>query len=366
MKRKNRLIITAVASAAALGAAAIFLGPSRAAAPAVTSRASVTVEPVVPTVQTWPVTLEASGALAAWQEATISAETGGLRIVSLHADVGTRVKRGQLLAELADATVKAEVQKAEAALASARADARQADANARRGQAVRDSGALSGQQIEQYQIAAQTAAASVKQAEAELASARVKLKQTRILAADDGVVSSRSATLGTVVSVGTELFRIVRGERVEWRAEINAEQLARLKRGMKASITLPGGLKADGRVRELSPTLDSQTRLAFAYVALPVQAAIRAGAYVNGAIVLGDSTALTLPSSAITLRDGRNYVFEVDAMRNSVIQHEVTTGRSVDTRVEIVTGLKAGTPVVLRGGAFLSDADSVRIGKEAT
>lgn len=366
MIRKARLIVALVAVVAGLGAAVSFIHPSRAVPPQVASRASVTVEPVVPAVQTWPVTLAASGALAAWQEATISAETGGLRIVALHADVGSRVKRGQLLAELADATVKAEVQKAEAALASARADLRQAEANQRRGQAVRDSGALSGQQIEQYEIAAQTAAASVKQAEAELASARVKLGQTRVVAVDDGVVSSRTATLGTVVSAGTELFRMVRGERVEWRAEIDADQLAQLKQGMTATVTLPGGARVDGRVRELSPTLDSQTRLAFAYVQLPVQAGIRAGAYVNGTIALGQRAALTLPSSAVTLRDGRNYVFEIDTAHKTVIRHEVATGRSRGTQVEIVDGLKAGTPVVLRGGAFLSDGDSVRLGKEAS
>jgi RND family efflux transporter MFP subunit len=344
----------------------MLVHPSPAAAPAALSRASVTVEAVTPAAQVWPVQLDASGALAAWQEATISAETGGLRIVALHADVGSRVKRGQVLAELADATVRAEVQKAEAALASARADLSQANANARRGHLMRESGAMSGQQIEQYEIAAQTAAASVKQAEADLANARVKLGQTRIVAVDDGVVSARSATLGTVVSTGAELFRLVRGERVEWRAEVDAEQLARLKTGMSARVTLPGGGKVDGRVRELSPTLDSQTRMAVAYVSLPVQPAVRAGAYVNGTIALGSRMALTLPSSAITLRDGRNYVFEIDVARNTVIQHEVSTGRSADARVEIVGGLKAGTPVVMRGGAFLSDGDSIRIAKEAS
>jgi multidrug efflux pump subunit AcrA (membrane-fusion protein) len=119
-------------------------------------------------------------------------------------------------------------------------------------------------------------------------------------------------------------------------------------------------------VRELSPTLDSQTRLALAYVALPVQAGIRAGAYANGSIALGRREALTVPSSAVTLRDGRNYVFEIDTRRKTVIQHEVATGRSEGTQVEIVNGLKAGTPVVLRGGAFLNDGDSVRVGKEAS
>jgi RND family efflux transporter MFP subunit len=373
MTRKARMILIALAIAAAVGTVAV-VGRKPAAAPVASStapaaspaadRASLTVVPALPKERTWPVTLSASGAVTAWQEASISAETGGLRIVALHADVGSHVKKGQLLAELADATVRAEVSKAEATLASARASLRQAEANARRGQAVREAGSLSEQQIEQYEIAAQTAAASVEEQEASLASAKIKLQQTRIVAVDDGVVSSRTATLGTVVSAGTELFKMVRGGRVEWRAEVDANQLARLKKDMPARVTLPGGAKAEGRVRELAPTLDSETRLAFAYVDLPSQAPVRAGTYVNGTIALGEDKALTVPSSAITLRDGRSYVFEIDVKRAAVIQREVTTGRSEGDLVEITAGLKAGTPVVLRGGAFLNDGDAVRLGKE--
>jgi RND family efflux transporter MFP subunit len=365
MKRKKRLILIVLSATLVIGGVVLATGRlgQITAAPikATVSRPSLAVRVTQPVQATWPLTLTAYGALAAWQEDTISAEMGGLSIVALHADIGSRVKRGQLLAELNSETLKSELQKAEAAVASARASLRQAQADVRRGHAVQESGALSGQQIEQYEITEQSAEANLASSEASLAAALIHLKQARIVAVNSGVISSRAATLGTVVNSGSELFRLVREERVEWRAEVDSNQLALLKKGQMATVTLPGGATVKGRVRQLSPTLDSKTRTAFAYIELPVQTRIRAGAYVTGRIDLGQQAALTIPNSAIVLRDGRSYVFEVDSVRNVVIQREVVTGRTRDDRIEIVTGLVPSTPIVPSGGAFLNDGDSVRI-----
>ncbi|MFS2024950.1 efflux RND transporter periplasmic adaptor subunit [Massilia sp. CT11-137] len=361
MTRTKRFTLITVAALAAV--VLIVRAPAPAAVPNAPGKAkSLAVEAVRPAQVSWPFAVSASGPLAAWQEATISAETGGLRISALHVDVGTRVKRGQLLAELASETVRTDVRKAEAAVASARARLSEAQSDVRRGNAVRASGALSGQQIEQYEITELTAAATLKSAEADLESARIRLGQTRIVAVDDGVIASRSATLGAVVASGAELFTLVRDERIEWRAELDAVQLAQLRIGNEAEIGLPGGVTVKGRVRQLAPTLDQKTRVAIAYVELPKGAGARAGAYASGSIALGQRPATVLPSSAITLRDGRSYVFEIDAGRQTVIQHEVRTGRSRADQVEILDGIKPGTPVVRSGGAFLNDGDAVRLG----
>lgn len=365
MKRKTRVLFIALSAVVVIGGVVLAKGMPEAAKStsdkAKISHPSLAVELVRPHQATWPQSLAVTGALAPWQEATISAETGGLRIVALHADVGRRVKRGQLLAELNSDTVKTDLLKAQAAVDSARASLREAQANVRRGHAVQESGALSGQQIEQYEITEQSAKANLASAEASLAAARIRLAQTRILAVDNGVISSRTATLGTVVSSGSELFRLVCDERVEWRAEVDANQLTRLAHGQRAMVTLPGGETVEGKVRQLSPTLDSKTRTAFAYVDLPVEERIRAGAYVTGHIDLGEQAAWTVPSSAIVLRDGRSYVFTVDSKRSVVAQREVVTGRTRGDRIEIIRGLASTTPIVRSGGAFLNDGDSVRI-----
>lgn len=363
IRKKHTALIALAVTTAIAGTAGLMAASHPAQAQgAFHAQSGIAVETIRPTQVTWPVTLSVSGPLAAWQEAIVSAETGGLRITALHADVGTRVARGQLLAELANDTVKADVHKAEAAAAAARAELRQAESNVRRGDAVRASGSLSGQQIEQYEITQQTALAKVQSAEADLQSAKIRLGQTRITAPDDGVISDRGATLGTVVASGTKLFTLVRRERVEWRADVDAGQLAQLRIGQKVEVRLPNGTTANGRVRQLAPTLDTRTRTAIAYVDLPHESTARAGAYASGRILLGERAATVLPSSAITLRDGRSYVFEVNTTQQTVMQREVVTGRMRNDQIEIVGGLTPGAPVVRSGGSFLNDGDAVRVG----
>lgn len=371
MKRKYQygllaLSVAIIGTAFALkpAAAKAESKPAAAAAP----RPALAVEAIQPVSQSWPLKLALNGPLAAWQEAVISAETGGLRIVALHAEVGSVVKRGQLLAELASDSVEANVRQQEANVASARASLAQAESNRQRSDAVRDAGSLSKQQIEQYQIAEQSARASLAAAQAALDSARITLSQTRVVAVDDGVISARSAALGAVVSTGTDLFHLVRQQRLEWRAEASSEQLAQLKPGQKAEIALPGGGKVAGTLRLVSPTLASDTRQAVAYVDLQARSAARAGMYVRGELELGKRDALTVPASAVTLRDGRSIVFEI-AKDKHVVQHVVLTGRQQGDRVEISQGVAHGMSLVKSGGAFLNDGDPVSLrsqGKEAS
>lgn len=355
MNRKLRIgVITAIV-VLALGLA-IWLTRSKGAESSADARAAsaLTVEVVTPQEQTWPQTVEASGPLTAWQEVIVSPETGGLRVAELLVDVGAKVKRGQLLARLADDSVRMEVRKQEAALAQAHAALEQATSNLKRAQVVEDSGALSAQQIEEYRITAATARASLSSAQAELDSIQLKLKQTRIVAPDDGFVSSKSAVLGNVVNAGAELFRLVRGSRVEWRPELDARQLNAIQSGQSATVVLPGGNRVRGKVREVGPTLSANTGRATVYVSLPTDSPARPGMFASGAIALDDKPAMTLPQSAIVSRDGRAYVYVVDA-HDKVGSRTVSTGRRRGDRIEILTPIGYRTRIVASGGAFLSE-----------
>ncbi|MQP65380.1 efflux RND transporter periplasmic adaptor subunit [Niveispirillum sp. SYP-B3756] len=324
----------------------------------VASSLAVTVTP--PQVLSWPMQLTANGAIAAWQEVIIGAEVGGLRIDSLKADVGDWVKRGDVLAQFDDATLLAEESRLVAALASAKATLEQATADAARATKVGQSGALSAQQLDQYRIAKLTAQANVASAEAQLQTARIKLRQSRIVAADDGFVSSRSALLGQVPSAGTELFRLVRQGHIEWRAELDSRQLAQAKPGLKAVLTLPDGQVVEGLVRLVSPTLNADTSRGIVYVRLPKESPARAGMYASGQVELTPSNAVTVPDTAIVLRDGRSYLYLLrDDMK--VRQQQVSLGRRRDGRVEITSPLDPQARIVTSGGAFLSDGMPVRM-----
>ncbi|MFA6010451.1 MAG: efflux RND transporter periplasmic adaptor subunit [Desulfobacteraceae bacterium] len=312
----------------------------------------------------WPVELSSSGSIVAWQEAVIGAETGGLSITALYADAGDRVKRGQLLAELARDSVEAEVRRYEASLASARASLVQAKANADRARIVKDSGALSDQQINAYFAEEKTAKANVDLAEAQLAVQKVTLSHTRIKAVDDGVVTSRTALLGQVVSAGTELFRLQRQGRLEWRAEVDARQLTLVKPGARAEVTLPAGNIAQGTVRLAEPILSTSTSRANVFVSLPSDSGAKVGMFSDGHIEAGNKTVLAVPESAVVLRDGRNYVFEINN-KNIVVRRTVNTGLHHEGLVEITDGLDEKTRVVSSGGAFLADGDLVTVDKES-
>lgn len=337
------------------------------AAVAAKSKAVLAVETLVPTRQEWPVAIKVNGAVAAWQEAKIGAEIGSLRIKQILVDVGSRVKRGQDLAVLADDTVLAELHKQQASVDKSRANLAKAQADAARAREIQDSGALSSQKIDEYVIAEQTARADLALAQAELENQRIRLSQTHIVAPDDGVISARGAGLGDVVAAGTELFRLVRQGRVEWRAEVNAQQLAQIRVGQAVELSLPDGGSVIGNVRMTAPTVNDTTRNALVYVDIP-NAGAKPGMYLQGSIVVGAQTALAVPQTALVLRDGRDYLFEIakpsgsaDQTARSVIQRSVVTGRRLGDWVEIREGISGDASLIAGGGAFLKDGDIVNV-----
>lgn len=309
-------------------------------------KAALAVTVTTPSAQEWNTTITASGALSAWQEAIIASEISGLKITDVLVDVGDEVQKGQELAKLAQTAVKADVAQTQAKLDEARA-------NADRARRLKSSGALPAQQIDQYLMGEAVAKAA-------LDAQQIRLSQTRILAPDDGVIASRTATLGAVVQTGTELFRMVRQNRIEWRAEVSGRDASRIQPGQQAHLTLPGGESVSGEVRMVSPTLDPNTRNAMVYVSLPNGSPAKPGMFAEGAILTGSAKAMTLPQSAVILRDGNYYVFEIGA-ENKVAQRQVKVGRTAQGQTEITDGIAAAARVVVTGGGFLNDGDTVQI-----
>jgi RND family efflux transporter MFP subunit len=312
-----------------------------------------------------PIRLEANGSVAAWQEASVGAEVNGLRVQELLASVGDSVQRGQLLATFAPESVQADVALARAALSEATANAAEAAANADRARAVQGTGALSAQQINVYLTQEQTAKARVESAKAQLDAQALRLKHTQVLAPDAGIITSRSATVGAVVGAGTEMFRLIRQGRLEWRAELTSSELARVLAGTTVTVTAPGGAQAKGRVRMVAPTVDAQTRNGLVYVDLTSPttksgASFKPGMFARGEFELGSSDALTVVQTAVLVRDGFSYVMRVGA-DNRVGQLKVQTGRTLGDQVEILAGLKPDDRLVATGASFLSDGDLVRV-----
>lgn len=346
----------------ATGGALVFSGASRAAdePKANQPRPALTVSTAQPQRTSVPLRLAANGNIAAWQEASIGAESNGLRLTEVRVNVGDVVKAGQVLATFSAETVQADVAQVRASLLEAQANAAEAVANADRARSLQATGALSQQQIQQYTTAEKTAQARVEAAKATLNAQQLRLKYTQVVAPDSGVISARTATVGAVVGAGTELFRIVRKGRLEWRAEVTSTELRRIAPGAKVSVTAASGATVEGTVRMIAPTVDPQTRNALVYVDLPLNADLRAGMFARGEFALGASDALTVPQEALVVRDGFSYVFVVGSDRR-VQMRKVQTGRRVADRVEVLSGLDANAQVAVRGAGFLNDGDLVRV-----
>lgn len=362
MSTSTRLLLVAAPLAVALAAVFVTLSVHAADKPAAAAAAkpALTVSVASPQQTTVPVKIAANGNISAWQEASVGTEANGLRLAEVRVNVGDVVKRGQVLATFAADTVAAELAQTRAAVAEAEATLAEASANAQRARDLQASGALSAQQINQYLTAERTAQARLEAQRAAAKTQQLRLAQTQVLAPDSGVISARSATVGAVLPAGQELFRLIRGGRLEWRAEVAAADLAQLKPGLPASVTPAGGTPIVGKVRMVAPTVDPATRNGIVYVDLPQPGIARAGMFARGEFEIGSATGLSLPQSAVVLRDGFSYVLRVGA-DSKVAQTKVTIGRRWADRIEITGGLEKTARVVAAGGGFLGDGDLVRV-----
>lgn len=308
-----------------------------------------------------PVLLAANGSIAAWQEAIVGTEANGLRLADVKVNVGDVVRRGQVLATFASDTVTADLAQTRAAVAEAEANAAEAAANAQRARDLQPTGALSAQQTNQYLTAERTAQARLEAQRAAAKVQQLRLQQTQVLAPDHGVISARSATVGAVLPAGQELFRLIRGGRLEWRAEVPSSEIAPLKPGMAVRVQPASGEPVTGRLRIVAPTIDAQTRNGLVYVDLPAgSGTAKAGMFARGEFEIGAQQGMTLPQSAVLLREGFSYVLRVGA-DSKVTLVKVKVGQRVGDRIQILGGVQPADRVVATGGGFLGDGDTVRV-----
>lgn len=305
-------------------------------------------------------TVVATGSVYAWQEAVIGSEVGGYRVAEVRVDVGDKVRKGQELVRLADEMVAAEVASRKAAKAQADAQLITASSNLQRAESLAGSGAVSAQERERLKSEDLAARARVEAAASDLTAAELKLRYTRVLAPDEGVITSRTVVVGQIAQAGSEMLRLLRQGRIEWRAEVPEARMRDVKVGQSVRVTTADGVELAGTVRTVAPTVQSGTRTGLVYVDLPKPQGARPGMFARGEIEISRSNAVTLPLASVVVRDGFSYVFVVND-KQGVERRRVQTGTVRNGRVEVLSGLAASDRVVERGAGFLKDGDTVRI-----
>lgn len=290
--------------------------------------------------------LSASGTLRPREEAAVAAEVAGFRVLRVNADVGDTVRAGQVLVQLDPALLEAQI-------AQAQAQAAQAEDQAKRVADLDGQGVLAQEQIAQRRFQAQAARANLRDLQTRLA-------KLSVVAPVSGVILERTVRPGDLSSGGgTPWFRIARDGQMELGADMSEDDLARIRVGQAATVTLPGGGQVQGTVRIVSPQIDAQTKLGQVRVLLPARSDIRAGGFARAVFADASASTLALPETAIRY-DANGAAVMVVGADNRVKHVAVQTGQRGSGLVQIVKGPASGSRVVQNAASFLLDGDLVK------
>jgi HlyD family secretion protein len=305
--------------------------------------------------------ITAPGSIAAKRDEPVGVQGEGGRITRVLVEPGQRVGAGQVLAQIDARVQEQEVAQLAAGVRQAEADARLAEANLTRAESLVSKGFISRADIDQRVATRDGALARVNVAKAQLAAGRERVARLAVRAPAAGLVLSRSVEAGQVVGPGSgALFRIAEGGKLEMRAQMADQDLARLKPGMAATVTPVGAAQGQpGRVWLLDPVIDPTTRQGIARIELDYAPGLRVGAFARARIEAGESVRPLLPQSAV-LADGKGNFVYVLGKDNRIERRDVGVGIVSDAGVGIVSGLTGTEKVVASAGAFLKPGDQIK------
>jgi len=303
--------------------------------------------------------------------------------------------------EAAVAQAQATVEDQQSMLLQAQANLTNAHGNLKRYQYLKSEGAVSAQEAEDRETTSQVYEAAVGSAQKRVKAAQYALRQaeerlsmahqggrkediqiaranaaeikgnikklqtqideTLIKAPVDGLITRRDIHVGDISVAGKTMFLMARENRLELKAQVPESDLNFVRDGQIVSITSSflGKKEVQGRVREISPLVDSDTRLATVRIDLPSDCGLKPGMYAEGHIKVGSYLALTVPSKAVISRDEKDNVFILN--KNRVESRPVLVSNRDSNFVQVSSGLKDKEQVVIDGAGFLKDGDYVSV-----
>jgi HlyD family secretion protein len=304
--------------------------------------------------------VRATGRLVVREEAAVGSELAGYRVSRVYVDEGDWVKQGQALAQLDDTLLQAQIAQAEATLATQKATVTFRRSQLDRAESLAKEGAVSQAALDQSRMEAASSEAALLASQATVNEMKVRQSRMTLRAPVAGAVLQRALRPGDISGgSATPYFRIARDGLIELDAEMPDTALAHVKIDDTASVTLGTGETITGKVRFISPRVDSNTNLGRARVALPFDANLRPGSFAEARFNAASAGVLSVPASAVRYESGGASVMVVDA-NNMVKQTPVKLGQRAGDFVELVEGPPAGTRVLATGSAFTLDGDVIK------
>lgn len=359
--RRRKIVVVSLLLFVAIYAAIILLRMITSDEPQAVEIVPPVVTVVVPGRTDITTTVNATGSLAARREMPVGVVGEGGAVQAVLVEPGDWVSAGQVLARVERSVQTEQARSSAASLAVAQADARLAQAELERAQALVARGFISKADIDRKTATRDQAAARVRVAEAQYREQQARNGRLDIRAPAAGLVLSRSVEPGQIVSASSGvLFRIARAGEMEMLAKVSETDLPRISVGTIATITPVGGAQSyEGRVWQISPVIDPQSRQGTARIALSFDKNIRPGGFATASIASGRSDVPVLPESALQNDPQGSFVLVVNA-GNNIERRAVTVGQVSKAGVTVTSGLSGSEKVVALAGGFLTVGQKVK------
>lgn len=320
-------------------------------------------------------TIEVLGRLVARQAGAVAARVAE-RVASVQVQVGDRVKRGDVLAQLSDDRLESDrklraaaVQAAKAAVGRDRANLAKAQQAMDRQEQLKGSTAYRKDRTEDAGRDVEIARATLLRAEADLAAATAQLDQAEIALADasirapyDGVVTMKHLAAGAYVRIGDPVVTLLNDAEIEVEADVPADRLAALPPGTAVEADIQNGDHIFIAVRAIVPEENPRTRtraVRFVLTSDPIGHVIAANQSTTVHVPVGAvRSVLTVSKDAIVRAGDRQSVFVV--VDGKAVAKSVQIGESLGSRYEVLQGLSAGDVVVVRGNESLRSGQAVQ------
>ncbi len=295
------------------------------------------------------------------------------KIIERKVDVGSFVKKGQIIARLDAADTNLSAAAAQADVRAAEANHALAKAEVERQRTLFNKKFISASALDLREAELKTSAARLQQVKAQAAVSGNQARYTSLVADRDGVVTQVRAEPGQVVEAGEMVAQIVDTKQIEVLVAVPESRMASLKVGDKVTIKLWADREKtyNGRVREIAPAATTTTRAFDVRVAITdADEAVKLGMTAGVRFAQDEAGVIVIPTSALTQINGKSSVWVIDRLKNEHLgianPREVTAGQFTENGVMITSGLQANEMVAVAGVHTLIKGQKVVPKFEAT
>lgn len=351
MKTVKHILIPAVVIAL-IGLAVYQLNSNKQKIKAESTLASQTISEIpvkvsTPQMGTIGKQITATGTISATEELTVVSETQG-KVKKIHKNVGDHVQKNEVIIEIDDETIAANVLVAEANYEQQKKDIE-------RMERLVQGNAISKHDLEQARI-------GLKKAEADQITSRKALRDTKIKAPISGIINKRLVENGQFVAGGMPICEIVNTSKLKIWVKIPEKDIFKLQKGQSVNVTIQAlpGKTFSGKINSIGEKADSNMKFDAEVVMDNQEGAqhLKAGLFTEVSIPVKATEAILIDKTAIVGSMKSPSVFIVEG--DKAVKKDIVINESDDKHIEVVSGLKPGEQVIISGQLNLHDGDRIK------